>query len=334
MSSPESPTSEPEPNKPEDEQSLTEAVADLEEPLPEYFYIIDKLSAIEAPASLEQMERIPSPRTEAARALTAVVSLLVKGRFESSSINKQYCTDHVDLEYLKALKPQDQAERDLFFTSINPTLIKFSQLGLGSYQNILNAANPHAWKINEGESEPTFTPLLIPWEYSDGEHYTPRIDIFGLTDYVESMSEDTESAKEKKAQARLQLDTLKAYMENEVLNPTPKEKRFEKVSEENLAQLKEDLDLISENMIESISAITTKDEADGDMVRRFVINTSARISILIKSIIKNTDVAIDKDRTMYPEFWEMCKKHERIYPAIGICNRITGIVRHEIELKY
>jgi hypothetical protein len=335
MINPEITTSEPEPNKPEEELDLIEAEALPKEPMPDYR--IDQsipLPATETGANFEQMERIPSPRTEAARALTAVVNLLVKGQFESSSINKQYCTDHIDLEYLKALKPQDQAERDLFFTSVKPTLIKFEKLGLGSYQNILNAANPHAWSMVEGQTEPTFTALYIPWEYGSDGSIKTKIDISVLTEYVESMSEDGDSALQIKNQARLQLDTLKTYLENEKINPTPKEERFEKVSEENLTQLKEDLDLISENMIESISAITTKDEADGDMVRRFVINTSARISILIRSIIKNTDVAIDTDRTQYPEFWEMCKKHQRIYPAIGTCNTITGIVRHDIEIKY
>jgi len=333
MINPEAPSSPQEVGLPENIEASNADGSLTEEPMPDYR--IDKTEPMPVETIFNpEKERIPSPRTEAARALTAVVNLLVKGQFESNSINKQYHTDHIDIEYMKAVKPQDQVERDLFFASINPTLVKFEKLGLGSYQNILNAANPHAWKTNEGETEPTFTALLVPWEYSAGENYKPRIDIRALTEYVESMSEDTEPAQNKKAQARLQLDTLKAYMENEVLNPTPREKRFEKVSEENLATLKEDLDLISENMIENISAITTKDEADGDMIRLFVINTSARISILIKSIIKNTDVAIDTDRTLYPEFWEMCKKHERIYPAIGTCNRITGIVRHDIEMKY
>ena len=296
-------------------------------------YRIDKtvpLPTTEAGANFEQMERMPSPRTEAARSLTRLIGGVLGENTNTEAINSRYHSDRLTLELLKNDQPSTGEERDLFFQQMNPALSKLEKMGLGEYIAGSYLGNLYAYSMPEGQGRPAFKSLYSPWSYVNGQ-LKLNVDINKLRKSVEAMPEKSDQAKERKAQVLLELDTYEAFIENEVMNPTLEEDRYEEPSPEHLASLKETIDQVSEEMIALVGELPDAVSANASEERKKINKISGRIAIIIKYLEEDTKVALDKDKTKYPEFWQAKDKHKRIKQAVGSINLTKNTINRNIS---
>jgi len=84
-------------------------------------------------------------------------------------------------------------------------------------------------------------------------------------------------------------------------------------------------------MITQVGSITDETIAKESDNRTRMKNLSTPLVVLMKLRPNNTKIMTDRDRSRYPEFWQLVDKYQRINCAIGITNSKHNTVRHDLS---
>lgn len=291
-------------------------------------YRIDQstpLPATEAGANFEQMER---PKLKAARSLTRLIGVVLGDDTNAEAVSQRTEADHLKLELLKNDSPLPKEEIDAFFVLLKPITARLEKMGISEYSGMANLKNPYAYTSVEGQKGLTFDALYTPWSYVNGK-LSLKVDINKLRKTIEKMPEKTELDRQKKEQALIELDVYEAYIDNEVMNPTPEEDRYEEPSPEHLNDLAQTLDLANEELITQVGELPDAVTAGASEERKKLNKISGRASLIIDFLKANTKIVLDKDKSQYPEFWAACDKNKRIKTAVGSLNLSTNTIRRD-----
>jgi hypothetical protein len=102
---------------------------------------------------------------------------------------------------------------------------------------------------------------------------------------------------------------------------------------EGVSTLLEMVSKYTEEEIHLVTNITEPSEAIASPERKLMKNDLAPIYKLACKLRWESKAALDTDRTLYPEFWQIFDKFEAIHQAIGIINTIQNTVRHNLTVK-
>lgn len=113
-----------------------------------------------------EVERIPVPRTEAARALTRLAAILLPDKISLEGIDSRHVVDIVDTVVPTTTITQDKENRGRFIESINPILDRLGTTGIGNYLSNPYLTNERVY-IRSEDGAVRFNGLFIPWQYGD-----------------------------------------------------------------------------------------------------------------------------------------------------------------------
>ena len=102
---------------------------------------------------------------------------------------------------------------------------------------------------------------------------------------------------------------------------------------EGLGTMFEMVSKYTEEEILTVTNITEPAEAISSPERQRMKNDLAPLYKLACKLRWESKAALDTDRTLYPEFWQIFDKFEAIHRAIGIINNISKTVRHNLTVK-
>ncbi len=280
-----------------------------------------------------EKERPIVPRTEAARALTHLVSLLAPGTIDTESIDKRHTVDTVLPEFQEALVPTTGRLKDEFLKTITPLLDRLEKIGLGDYNANPDHKNIEKFTITDDDTDQIlFAGLYTPWHYGPNGTIIPKVDLAKLKTAVDKLPDWPETEQAKKIQAEQYLDLLERKFYEEATAPT--ETLIDRLDEPNLEHietLRSTLNLISEEMIENVASITEATTAKNSAHRDYMRSLIAPLMPLMKSLYKNTKIGADYDKSKYPEFWQLVDKYHQINCAIGTYNLSTNQVNHNLS---
>lgn len=88
-----------------------------------------------------------------------------------------------------------------------------------------------------------------------------------------------------------------------------------------------------ESFIERVMSITEPEVALHDPERLQLRDDIAKVYRKLRDTKFKTRIAYDINKTAYPEFWTIHDKFLRMHQAVGLINRITNSVRHNLSIS-
>jgi len=273
-----------------------------------------------------EVERIPTPRTTAARALTQLAHILIPSAVQIDTLDTQHTIDTIDFAVTERIKPPTPAERSAHMEQIKPLLIAFEATGIGDYRTRPDLKNIHHFSTTA--TGPTYTGLLMPWQYHTDGTILPTIDISKLTMAVQALPDTTPEEMGQKTAAEDYLHTVVTTLQTEEgLGLDAFIDRLDAPDREHLNLLRSTLDAQDEAVIARIAEQTTFEKDEIDPERVALQAALSPLLTLIRSMHQNSSILADTDRTRFPEFWYLVDQYHRYSCALGIKN-MDGTIRH------
>jgi hypothetical protein len=278
-----------------------------------------------------ETERIPVPRTVAARYLTKLVAILVPGHVNTAEITNKHQVDVITGDFQETLVPTKGRIKDEFTALINPHLLRLEDIGFGDCRGFSSEKNIENFTITD-EEKILFNVLYTPWKYGPDGTVIPTVDIETLRKAVVELPDETELEQGTKRQAELYVDMVEASIQEEMLRPVDDlADSLDEPNFEHLEILQDTLGQITDKMIEQALAITSIPEANKNSGDRALMRSLiSPLMILMKSMYKNTKIGADFDHTKYPEFWQLVDRYHQINCAIGSSHGSKNLIVHEV----
>lgn len=83
----------------------------------------------------------------------------------------------------------------------------------------------------------------------------------------------------------------------------------------------------SEETYREVAEISDVDEAIRNPARKALKDDIATVYQIAKTMRWESNMINDPDKKLYPEFWSVFDRLEKLHCAVGILNRVTGIRR-------
>jgi hypothetical protein len=280
------------------------------------------------PEGTESIEAIhePTKLTEASRVLTRLVGIVVPGSVaDLATIDTLHDGDRVILDRNRALNPVPLEQKLAFDESFKNQYKQLMSLGLYKDGTPLPSALDFSVDPNTGKYG--FKGLYRPWSNSAFDGKAGDILALGRIKKIVEKMDDNDPKK-------IEAESLLDYLEIEISTakkfkakqPEDFEGLFDEPDQESLQIFSDTLAIVSDEQIELVAAIKTKDEAERSETRSFLKGIAGKMHPIMESLRKNTKIILDvrnRSRDRYPEYWQNCDKLERIINAIGAINGDT-----------
>lgn len=278
-----------------------------------------------------ETERIPVPRTEAARSLTKLVDIIAPGMVDTTGVDNRHQIDAVSTEFQETLVPTTGTHKAEFMNAISPFLTQLENVGLGDYRSAPYLKNIENFTVT-AEDRIVFNGLYTPWQYGPKGNVIPAVDIEKMRQAISKLPDNTETEKQTKQQAEMYLSVVEAALQEEMLkSPETLAEGLDEPNLEHLETLRDTLGLISDEMIAQVAALNTAEAAKNSANRALMKSLTAPLMTLMKSLRKNTKIGADTTHEMYPEFWQLVDKYHQINCAMGITYNNRNEVNHEVS---
>ncbi len=280
------------------------------------------------PEEIESIEAVREPikLTEASRVLTRLVGIVVPGSvMDGDTIETLHDGSRVGLDREKAFNPVTLEQKLAFDEGFKQQYKQLMDLGLYKGGTPLPSSLDFVADSNTGTYR--FKGLYRPWRNSALDGKAEDVLALGkIKKLIEKMGE----TDPKKVEA----ESLLEYLEMEIAaakkfkakQPEDFEGLFDEPDQESLQVVSDTLAIVSDEQIELVAAIQTKEEAQRSESRSFLQSIAGQVRPILESLKANTKIILDvrnRSRDRYPDYWKNFDRLERITKAIGAINGDT-----------